>query len=193
MDDTSRFVAYKVNIADIFSSAVEGSTILWNNRPLGRVNLIGTVVSVQTKDLYRNIFIDDGTGSIALRVFDAKDNLLINVNDAVNVVGRPRVFGQERYISPEIVKKLHDIKWVAVRKKEIEVLQKRLPPIPQQAVEMPSPKREQCIALINQNDGGDGADIESLVAQNIPEELIYSLIKEGLVFETKPGYVKVLD
>ncbi len=195
MSDASRFIAYKVSIADILASSVQEGVLLWNNRVLGRANIIGVVISVQKKETYQNVFVDDGTGSIALRVFDAPGPLF-QVGNAIRVIGRLRIFGQERYISPEAMNKLPDSGWIAVRKKEISLLGKYLQPIPEKSpvtiIALPK-TAERCVECVKQMDTGEGVEVDDLLAKDVPEEIVYSLIKEGIIFEIKPGRVKVLD
>ncbi len=61
--------------------------------------------------------------------------------------------------------------------------------------EKPENKIELIIKTIKEFDKGDGADIEEIISKlnSIKaESIISSLIKEGEVFEIRPGRVKVL-
>lgn|SRR3989338_8130281 len=196
--EISRFVAYKISILDLVNSQSNSDNVLqWNDNVLGRVNIVGIVISLQEKETYNNVYIDDGTGSVAIRSFDKNMELNFVVGDIIQVVGRPRVFGQEKYVAPEIIKKMPDPKWVAVRRREIDLLQKYIPKTAAKKVQVeekkPSQHNEDCVNLIRQLDSGEGVNVDLIIAQSIPENIIYELLKMGTIFETKPGTVKILE
>lgn len=62
--------------------------------------------------------IDDGSGRISLRFFETNTNL--EVGDMITVIGKPREFGAERYLVPEIIRKVINPKWAELRKLELE-------------------------------------------------------------------------
>ena len=111
VDQIKRHTAYKVRIKDIIDSKYIKGEGEWSPNYLevgilevSRVNLMGVLVSNQTEQNYHNMLIDDGTGRITVRSFeDIKND--VNVGDIVLVIGRPREYGNERYIVPEIIKK----------------------------------------------------------------------------------------
>ena len=196
--EISRFVAYKISILDLVNSQSNSDNVLqWNDNVLGTVNIVGIVISLQEKETYNNVYIDDGTGSVAIRSFDKNMELNFVVGDIIQVVGRPRVFGQEKYVAPEIIKKMPDPKWVAVRRREIDLLQKYIPKTAAKKVQVeekkPSQHNEDCVNLIRQLDSGEGVNVDLIIAQSIPENIIYELLKMGTIFETKPGTVKILE
>lgn len=191
-NETARFVAFKATVAEIMHAPAQDNGLLWNGFPLGRINLLGVVISIQEKDVYTNIFVDDGTGSVSVRLFG--QDVAYAVGDVVKVVGRPRVFGQERYIAPEIMRKV-DQKWIIVRKKERDLLQKHLPVPKSEPPKEPErlENTDVCIDLIRKEDKGDGVDVEVLATYGISEERVNNLLKDGTIFETRPGRVKVLE
>jgi len=124
-----RQVAIKARIGDILSGQYiveEG----WNpnyvltkqGMKISRVNLLGAIISSPTVEAnYRNVMLDDGTGNISIRSFDETDLFKeVSLGDAVFIIGRPRQYGNEVYIMPEIVKKVQDKLWIEIRKKELE-------------------------------------------------------------------------
>ena len=195
-----RQVAYKIKVKDILDSQYfqeEGwkpnYLLTKNNRKVSRVNLLAAVVN-KLDQPQKNIIIDDGSGRIPLRVFEPL-KIEPEIGDIVLVIGRPRQFNDEKFIMPEIIKKLKDPRWVAVRKKELN-----FDPEPQPKKE-PEPEKqsqdplENLFFLIKKLDQGDGVDIEDLIKQSTldkTEELIEQLLKEGEVFEIKPGRIKLL-
>lgn len=128
-EQNQRQIAIKIRIADILQGKYikeEG----WNpnyiltqdGKKASRVNLLGVVVSVPTAEMsYRSINLDDGSGIIPIRSFDETDLFQgLTLGDVVFVIGRPREYGSEIYIMPEIVKKIENKLWIEVRKTELE-------------------------------------------------------------------------
>jgi len=124
-DSTKRQVAYKVKVVDMLTGRYvkeEGwlpNYVDLGERKVSRANIIGVLVSkdTDTENGSATFVLDDGSARIPLRFFDFSDSLI--VGDIVNVIGRPREFGSERYIVPEIVRKVTEPKWVELRKLEL--------------------------------------------------------------------------
>ena len=188
----SRFIAYKLSLFDVLSLPTQDYNILWKDKVVGRVNVIGTVVSIQKKERYNNVLLDDGTGNMCIRLFGG-DCPEVSVGEIIQMIGRPRVFGQERYLAPEIITKIDNPAWLTARMREREILEGRYsrPNIEPQKKE--NATIERCLEMIKQQDSGEGVDVEVLLAHAIPEELIHDLLKGGAIFETRPGKVKLLD
>jgi RPA family protein len=205
-----RQVAYKVSVNSILNGQYikeEG----WNpnhiklddGRDISRVNLIGVVVDkpVEENTTQQNVMIDDGSANISLKLFE--DNNLftdINVGDSVLIIGRPREFGDERYIVPEIIKKIEDPNWIKLRKLE---LGNKNAPLEKDKIEVYNSAEEDIleeegdiISLIKKLDQGDGADFNDIVekcGKENGEKIINNMIKIGELFEIKPGKIKVLE
>ena len=215
-----RQVAYKVNIKDIIEGQYIKNEGEWspnyieiNGWQVSRVNIIGAVV-VKTNDPSSNqsIVIDDGTGKISIRTFENVgifDN--INIGDMVLTVGRPREFGTEKYLTPEILKKLNNQDWIKVRQLE---LAKNLPSQPSkkespaqeepvvEVTDMTESKEtsdtptDKLFQLIKSTDKGEGADTEEIISKSNlenAEQLVKKLLEEGEIFEIKPGKLKILE
>ncbi|MBS3113123.1 hypothetical protein J4418_03505 [Candidatus Woesearchaeota archaeon] len=132
-----------------------------------------------------------------------------DIGNVINVIGKIREFNNERYILPEIIKRVSP-KWLLVRKKEIECLYNEgfyklknvkealIKPTSTTAEKMEhtSPKDgEEILQKIRELDSGDGANIETII-QNYgsdSEKIIKTLLEQGDIFTTKPGKVKVLE
>ena len=204
-----RQIAYITNVRDLIDGEyvkVEGewepNFVNVGDRRVSRVNLIATIVSVQASpDLnYDQVVIDDGTGSISVRTFNDRDILkALEIGDIVLLIGRPREFGSEKYIIPEIVKKIYNSKWIEVRKLELERFKRALskPGVEEEIKEdVEVSETEQVYNLIKKLDFGNGADYETVIAKsNIvdADKIIDTLMKHGEVFETRPGKLKVLE
>lgn len=199
-----RQVAYKVKIKDILDSIYvkedgwQPNYIEINGNKISRVNLIGTVVLKTDKN---SIILDDGTGKINLRVFE--DNSFfrdIDVGDVALSIGRPREFGSEKYIMPEVLKKIEDVRWIKVRKMELKLNNIPSPKKEEKAAEevveeiKDETPYEKILSMVKGMDKGDGVDIGDILSKDkAAEKIINSLLEKGEIFEIKSGRVKVLE
>ena len=200
-----RQVAYKVRVKDILDGAYvkeEGwkpNYIKVGENKVSRVNLIGAIV---LKIDGSNIVLDDGSGKIPLRVFE--NNVFFenaDIGDAVLVIGKPREFGSEKYVIPEILRKVEDTAWIGVRKNELMLRktsstgqkEENAEEVVEEVKEEPY---EKVFDLIKKMDKGEGADIEEVISgvKDIDvEKIIKRLLENGEVFEVKHGKLKVLE
>src|SRR3989344_1073803 len=99
------------------------SVIVINNRNIGRINIIGTIVEIYEKEdgSFSSIIVDDGSGQIAVRAFKEDVKILegVSVGKTVNVIGKPREYDGEVYMLPEIVSELPNHNWEILRKLEL--------------------------------------------------------------------------
>ncbi|MBI2656037.1 hypothetical protein HYX06_06460 [Candidatus Woesearchaeota archaeon] len=199
-----RNVACKARISDILSGrfakddASAGYVIIGNSN-VYRVNILANFVYKSEQSNSSNAVIDDGTGKISLRAFENKNIFSnIDIGDFVLVIGRIREFGNERYIMPEIVKKIDDVSWVNLRKLELKNINFETVKIKDEApaAELPQAASEEVYLLIKSLDNGEGADFDSVIKNsknNDAEQMINRLLESGDVFEVKPGKLKVLE
>ena len=200
-----RQVAYKVRISDLLAGFmtkddVSAGYIKLNGLNVSRVNIIATVVFKSEETNYSSAGIDDGTGRISLKSFENKlifSN--VDVGDPVLVVGKIRQYNDEKYIIPEIMKKI-DARWMNLRKLELEKI------IPNESlgiiktygelVEEVSSSDDEVYSLIRKLDNGDGVPFEDIInnSKNLKtESIIKKLLENGDIFEIKPGKLKVLE
>ncbi|HHE36566.1 MAG TPA: hypothetical protein ENL16_02000 [Candidatus Woesearchaeota archaeon] len=165
---------------------------------VSRVSLMGVVVS---KDASGNVVIDDSSGRILLRSFENNAFHDLNIGDLIMVIGRPRVYNEEKYVLPEIIKKM-DHKWGAYRQLQLKLLRKKTGLRKKEArilvkeEKQPINHFQKIIEFIKDLDAGEGADIEEVKKRSgapNAEELINKLIEEGEIFEVKAGKLKVLE
>jgi len=211
MPEQKRQTAFKVKISDILSGSYvkeEGwqpNYIIINSHNVSRVNLIGTVLSVQHDPNFSTVVIDDGSGMIPLRSFE-KDNLLksLQIGDLMQVIGRPRQYGSEKYILIEICKKITNPAWLRLRKLELQQI-----PNPQPAPKKPAPQPKPAVEhieiqqiddsetkileCVKKLDTGGGADYEAVLKETKDDSTIKSLLQKGELFEIKPGKLKILE
>jgi RPA family protein len=205
-----RQTAYKVKISELLSGSYikedgwqPNYIILKNNLQVSRVNVIGTVLSIQNDPNLTTVIIDDGSGIMPLRIFE-KNSPLPNlaVGDIVQVIGRPRQYGSERYILMEICKKTSQA-WLRLRRFELQKqtpiiqtpLQKnKKPEIEHIRAEEPIDTSEnKVIECVKKLDAGQGADYEEVLKQISNEQAVKDLLERGDLFEIKPGKLKVLE
>ncbi|MEM4264050.1 MAG: hypothetical protein QW666_04125, partial [Candidatus Woesearchaeota archaeon] len=123
-----REVAVKLKIVNLINGQYikeEGLrpnyVLLKDGRKVSRVNILGTVVSISSDAGYTSICVDDGTAKVSVHSFEQNPLLdACQVGDVVLIIGKPRAYGKEIYVLPEIVKPVMDLRWVEVRDLEIK-------------------------------------------------------------------------
>ena len=203
-----RQIAYKTRIKDVLNSKyikVEGfnpNYLEINGQKISRVNIIGVIVQKSELDNQKNLIIDDGNGVITARTFE--NNLLldkIGIGDVVLLIGRPREFSMEKYLLVETIKKIEP-GWVKVRKlelgKDIEQEESNEKEVEIEEAEeeknMGESQKNKILKLIKKIDKGEGVFVEDISSSNVDnlDEIISALLREGDVFEIRPGKLKVL-
>lgn len=126
--DIKRDVAIKLSISNIKNSEYVKDDnnslnyIKTTNGNISRINIIGIVVSKEISPNVGTIVIDDSTSSITIRNFDSSNKLdNIQIGNIVIVIGRLRIYENEKYIIPEIIRPLRNKNWLILRKKELEI------------------------------------------------------------------------
>lgn len=186
---------------------------------VARVNIVGTITEVFTNitEDYATISLEDGTANIAVRAFkeDVKLVVGLKIGDSLLVIGRPKQYQNEVYLVPEIVKKIENPAWMKVRKLELMQtrgnIEKKQPAIQIEATDREM--REELIAtaiplqgnegvrqkILNmlEKQGELGTDIDMLIQaegleEEIAEKIIEELIKEGEVYMSRPGVLKII-
>ncbi len=193
-----RITAKKCTIHDISQGVFvkkEGFESSYVETPFGniaRANILGVVVNIEQGVLT----IDDGSGKISARSFDPLAKVP-ELGDVVMVIGKPRVFNDQKFLVCEIIKKIENHKWIDYRKKELKARKKiqqatnhpkKLPIEPETEQEIKkeffakkqekTPKAdadapskqstsEKIIEFIRQNDKGKGVSIALLEALDV--------------------------
>jgi RPA family protein len=214
-----RQIAFKVTIKEILNGNYikkEGWNpnylVLKDGREISRVNIVGIVTNKPESNEPNSsgLLIDDGTGKINIRSFENCDFFKeINVGDFILLIGKLREFGNERYITPEIIKKIENKGWINLRKMELKKIEKEHSNVSnnennfkeknekQEFVEEEIISDEKDInSIIKSLDKGEGVDFNEILEKlNIKnaEDVINDMIKRGELFEIKPGKIKVLE
>ncbi|MFC1686829.1 OB-fold nucleic acid binding domain-containing protein [Nanoarchaeota archaeon] len=187
---------------------------------ISRVNLMAIVLDKESQGEIMSLVLDDGSGKIVLRSFEKIKNLeTINIGESVLIIGKVREYNNEKYVAPEIIKKI-DTKWLKVRslelketKEEQEIQKEELKEEDNENTKNKEPLsvsenepvkieeetfesvNEKIIELIKKLDKGEGALIEEVkekVNTSDSEEIIEKMLKEGEIFQNLPGRIKVL-
>lgn len=127
-----RQIAIKASIRTIIDGtfvAKEGwepHVVRTKGMDISRVNILGVIVAKQVQNAmlnYEHCLVDDGTGKITLRSFnDMTVFNRVSIGDVCLVIGRPREYGGEIYIVPEIVRPMENPAWLTLRKMELVAL-----------------------------------------------------------------------
>ncbi len=194
--------------------AAAGGLILPSSQQAFRLNIIGIILQKEKLGNITTFLVEDGTGKAMIRFFEDFPFLSTLIpGEVVLIVGKPRKYNQERYLAPEIIKKISAI-WLKVRAAELglekiasegdylkgEELQNKkerggfLEVIEEEVIEegLPSKKIAQ---LIRSLDLGGGVRIEEIIEKSSLEEtekLLEKMLERGEIFEMLPGRVKVL-
>jgi len=181
-----RFPAVKVSIKDIKSAKIVNEnnnfSLVLNDTPLFRVNIIGSVVSLSED----GFLLDDSSGNVFVRYFDFVPKKKLVLGDLVLVVGKTRVFEREIYISCEVVRILDDVNWFKLRQEELK----------KNNGDFNEEKSSRVVySKLKELDEGSGVDVGKLngVLGYDAKFFIDELVKGGDVFEIKVGVFKVLE
>ncbi len=122
-----RFPATKVSVLDLEEGEYieekeqnPNYLLIRENQKIFRINIIATLVHKEMKGSISSMLVDDGTGKIVMRLFEEnKAALNLEVGDIIEIVGKIRVYNSEKYIFPEIIKKVSPL-WLKVRYLELQ-------------------------------------------------------------------------
>ncbi|HLC90991.1 MAG TPA: hypothetical protein VJI15_04425 [Candidatus Nanoarchaeia archaeon] len=122
-----RFCAVKLSVKDIIEGNIHqqdesaGTYLLLNSMAIHRVNVIGVIVHKEIVGSVASLLIDDSTERIPVKVFEENRNAAdLTTGNGLLVIGRVRIYNGEKYISPEILKKV-PLHWLRVRMMELSL------------------------------------------------------------------------
>jgi len=198
-----RHIAYKLRIKDILNSkyvkteGVNPNYLEVNGHGISRLNVIGVIIEKSYMGSYSTLTIEDGTEKIAARSFE--NNLFldkVDVGDVVIIIGRPRKYLEEMYVLIEIIRKINPL-WARVRKLELNYFNLD----DKNHVEEKYTKdvfdensKNKILKVIKELDKGEGVSIEDIPSNGGDiDNIVDVLLREGDVFEVRPGKLKVLE
>ncbi|HLC51909.1 MAG TPA: OB-fold nucleic acid binding domain-containing protein [Candidatus Nanoarchaeia archaeon] len=212
-----RQTAIKTNIQDLTNSIFvetsenEQNYLLLKDQRVYRINILGIVIKKEKNGSMLNLLIDDKTGLITVRFFEENDAAnRTEVEDCISVIGKLRKYNNEKYISPEIFKKVDPL-WLKTRIKELNALKKDNIVEQRAGSEVTESQQDKLAAsdncfndiplvekitnLIKELDQGSGVQIEELIDKSVVENIekvINQMLERGDIFQNQPGRVKVL-
>ena len=199
----------------------EPNYILFNENKISRVNVIAHVImkNENADKSYSSVLLDDGTETIRAKCWKEDIKILnnIKIGDIVLLIGRISEFNNEMYITPEIIKPIAHV-WAKIRKLELDKLYGKR----EIANKIPEPKdigadeniiliseekivnvpnesnRQKILSLIEKFDSEVGADKEIIISNSgfddtETNKMIDELIKEGEIFQIRPGKLKLIS
>ncbi|MDI6825743.1 MAG: OB-fold nucleic acid binding domain-containing protein [Candidatus Aenigmarchaeota archaeon] len=196
--NTLRQKAIKTRISDILNGkfvrkeGLEPSYVLTElGQKISRANLVATIVDkfMSEDGNYSNITVDDDSDSIRVKAFKENSNIFDNldVGDSVMVIGKVREYADEKYIIPDIVKKIADPNYESLHR--LEVLKQLL-------------MQKKALEIIK-NEKDKFADLEELKAQakkyHIDEDVVEGIIEslsteeETIEKDYKPLLLEVIE
>ena len=201
METAKRQIAYQVWIKDMLEAPLQKEQefpfLKIKEDKVVRVNIIGTIVSKEISEAGGNLTIDDSSAAVAIRVWQEQISKIAeyNIGDTILCIGKVRETEQERQIYAEIIKKIEEPLWIKVRQEELS--KKYGKPAPKQEIKQQTETEIRKIILqaIEELDKEDGADFFSIVTkisqdEEVVDKVVQSLLKEGEIFEVKPGKLR---
>lgn len=217
-NDVTRNLAMKVSIDEIKAGTYvqereqQPNYIIIKDQKVYRINLLATIINKEVIGSMNNFLLDDGTGTVVARLFEEqKRDYTFNVGNCIIVIGKVRVFKNEKYISPEIIKNI-DALWLRVRSKEISSMKKvenetknhkkelsEEEEINEESVEnnisLTEQPKEKILKIIKSLDTGEGVIIENIMELSPfadTEKIIERMLEKGDIFQIVPGKIKIL-
>jgi len=196
-----RATAYKLRVGDILAGKQIIDQDRFNflelgNKQVVRVNVVANIIEKYESEgerKYVSLTIDDASGQIRIKIFGAETEKFkeISQGDTVMVIGKLRVFNNELYILPEIIKK-KDPRYLLVRKLELEKERPKQP-----AKEEVKAVKDQVIEMIKAAESEGGIDTDQLIMKinaspDIINQEIQKMLEEGLAYEPRPGKIRYL-
>jgi len=199
------------------------SYIIVDNKRVSRVNIIANVVmKYKAEDGgYSTLTVDDSSSDIQIKAWKEDISLMedIEIGETVLLIGKVREYNSQVYIVPEIIKPLDSSEWVELRKKELSRLygerevkvqetpkpkEKKEEVVPEDEVKVEevsmsgNSDRQKILNIIENLDKNEGSDLMEVIQESKLDEeaantLIQELLKEGEIFEIKPGKLKIIE
>ena len=200
-----REIAYKLRLGDILagkpiteeSSSNRFQFLELGDKKIVRVNVVANVIdkfSSEGEKKFATLTLDDASGQLNIKTFGADIKLFENINQGhtIMVIGVLRIFNNEVYVLPEIIKIL-DPRYLLIRKLEIE---KSLPKQETKKENITGVK-DKITNMIKQAEPDEGIDAEKLIMElkaqpELINQEIKKLLEEGIIYEPKPGRLRYL-
>jgi len=201
-----REIAHKLRIGEILRGkpqvSIDEGRERFNFLELGdkkivRVNVVANVVDKfmsEGEKKFATLTLDDASGQITARIFGQDVEMFKDIaqGNTIMMIGLLRVFNNEIYILPEILKMI-DPRYLLIRKLEIEKA------MPKKEIDKEKilAVKDQIIARIKDEEKNEGIDTEKLIMEinanpEIINQEVRKLLEEGIIYEPRPGRVRYL-
>ncbi len=213
---TQRHTAFKLLIKDLLSNEFvhregESDFISVGDKRVSRVRIMATIVNKFVNDERQSgtIVIDDGSEVINVRAWENEFHLIdkLVIGQLVDVIGRVRVYNDEVYLTPEVVKVVGP-DWLVLRKLELsklpvkgdvqvsgEVVSESSSKVVNSSVKVDLSLKDSVFELIKSK-GDSGALMDELVSfvgdKLSCQGILKELLEEDMIFEPRAGKYKVL-
>ena len=196
-----RHVAYKLRVGQIKAGTprLEGERMIFvdiDGKNVSRINLIANIVDKYIQEgekKYGNFTLDDASGQIRVKFFGDDVDKLANFNqgDTVLVVGLLRVWSEEIYITPEIIKK-KDPRFLLIRKLEIDAEKPQV--VDKEKI---AELKDKILSMVKEKDSNGGIAIDTIILDlkenpDVINKEIKRLLEDGVVYEPRPGKLRYL-
>jgi len=202
-----RNIAYKFRIGTLKTGkpVMNGDRFSYlelQDKRVVRVNVVGNVIdkfSNEGEKKYASLTLDDGSGQIRIKSFgdDIEKLKDITQGHTLLVIGVLRIFNDELYISPEIIRIMQP-EYLLVRKLETEKQNKNSESIQQVDKEKIIELKDSILEIIKNSENNGGIEIDQIIMQikeSSPELInqeIQKMLEDGMIFEPRPGKLRYL-
>jgi len=169
---------------------------------VARARILGTVMAkfVAEDGKYASVTIDDGSDTIRLKVFKTLKPLdSLNLGDMVDVIGKVREYQGERYIIPEIARKVKDPNYELLRRLELVYKESAIKKTKELIEKNKKEDPEKLAKELTENYGIERRWVEMFLAENKDKEKgtlkrqlleIIASSKDGIVYSELVKRVK---
>ncbi len=196
-----RYTAYKLRIGSILAGKplLEGDRLKaldLGDRQISRANIIANIVDKfiqEGEKKFASLTLDDASGQIKVKAFgdDIERFEAFNQGDTVLVIGLVRVWNNEIYLTPDIIKK-KEPSYLLLRKFEVEAdMPKNL------AKPQISAMKDKILDIVKDAEKDGGVEIDKIILElkehpDIVNREIKRLLEDGIAYEPRPGKLRWL-
>lgn len=201
VEQRKRNIAYKLTIGDVLKGVpmMEEGRFLFlelGDKKVVRVNILANCVDKYIQEgekQFASLTVDDASGQLKLKAFGEDIGPLKDImqGDTLQIIGNMREWNGELYMIPEVIKKV-DVRWLLVRKLEIQNERKNMP-----TEESGSSLKNDIMQKIKDAEGDGGIDVDAMIMdiKANPDSInaeVKKLLEEGLIYEPRPGRMRYL-
>jgi len=175
-----------------------------------RFCIVGYVVLKREREKFVSLFLNDGTGTIEVRIFDKEILSDIDLEKPLLVLGRISEFKGKKYIILDFFNNINEYIFNYLRVKAIKRLIKKgikfekeisieKEEFERKEVYDASKIRKEIIRVLREMDEGKGVEIEKIyealeyIDKKKIDEILKELIMNGEIYEPYPGRLKLLE